>query len=262
MSPTRRSTSARRSGCSVSCGELVASGITILYVSHRLEEVFSISDRITVMRNGRARLDPRPRELTIAEVVEAMVGASQQELYPPRASHRLRVDGRQPSAAELEIEGLTVRRRAQGCLLQRPGRRDHRAGRSRGRRRRDTPGRAVRHAAARLRARSCYRTGARRLDSPTDAARRGVALVPADRRHQGLMLDRSVARNIIAGLASAPSRGELRGCDHRRWHEAAPRQIERLRIKVQRTSTVGRRACLAATSRRSSSANGSRWRPG
>ena len=37
--------------------DLRADGMTMLYVSHRLEEVFAISDRITVMRNGRLRLD-------------------------------------------------------------------------------------------------------------------------------------------------------------------------------------------------------------
>src|SRR5207342_2573309 len=49
-------------------------GITMLYVSHRLEEVFSISDRVTVTRNGRDVLARPTAELTIPEVIEAMIG--------------------------------------------------------------------------------------------------------------------------------------------------------------------------------------------
>jgi ribose transport system ATP-binding protein len=67
--------------------------------------------------------------------------------------------------------------------------------------------------------------------APTRAARRGVALVPADRRHQGLMLDRSIVRNIsLVSVGALPSRtpwlrpGEML--------DAARRQVDRLRIKV------------------------------
>ena len=41
--------------------QLSERGVTMLYVSHRLEEVFAISDRVTVARNGQGRHDPRPR---------------------------------------------------------------------------------------------------------------------------------------------------------------------------------------------------------
>ena len=41
--------------------QLRARGVTMLYVSHRLEEVFAISDRVTVTRNGKDVIDPRSR---------------------------------------------------------------------------------------------------------------------------------------------------------------------------------------------------------
>ena len=68
--------------------------------------------------------------------------------------------------------------------------------------------------------------------SPTEAARRGVALVPADRRHQGLMLDRSVVRNISLVSRRGARQLAARGCGPREMMDAARRQIERLRIKV------------------------------
>ena len=64
--------------------ELRTSGVTMLYVSHRLEEVFAIADRITVMRNGRLVFTRDRAGLTMPEVVEGMVGTAQAELFPPR----------------------------------------------------------------------------------------------------------------------------------------------------------------------------------
>ena len=60
------------------------SGITMFYVSHRLEEVFAIADTVTVMRNG-SHVFTRPRaELTIPDVVRAMLGREEDALYPAR----------------------------------------------------------------------------------------------------------------------------------------------------------------------------------
>src|SRR5262245_251775 len=63
--------------------QLAGRGITMLYVSHRLEEVFEIADRITVMRNGREVLTRDRVELTIPQVIEGMIGRQQDELFPP-----------------------------------------------------------------------------------------------------------------------------------------------------------------------------------
>ena len=53
---------------------LAASGVSVLYVSHRLEEVFSIADRITVLRDGRHVVTERRSGMTEQQVVSAMVG--------------------------------------------------------------------------------------------------------------------------------------------------------------------------------------------
>ena len=55
----------------------------MLYVSHRLEEVFAICNRVTVTRNGRDVLTRDRTELTIPEVIEGMIGAPQTALFPP-----------------------------------------------------------------------------------------------------------------------------------------------------------------------------------
>jgi ribose transport system ATP-binding protein len=62
--------------------ELASRGIAILYISHRLDEVFSIADRVTVMRDGKV-VETRPAsELTEQELVNLMVGREVSNLYP------------------------------------------------------------------------------------------------------------------------------------------------------------------------------------
>src|SRR5438270_4841731 len=83
------------------------SGITMLYVSHRLEEVFSIADWITVLRNGRHVLTAPRAQLTLAEAVRAMLGRDERALYPERIGA-----GRTAAATRrLVVSGLAVRPR-------------------------------------------------------------------------------------------------------------------------------------------------------
>jgi ABC-type sugar transport system ATPase subunit len=205
--------------------ELSAEGITILYVSHRLEEVFSIADRITVMRNGHVVLTRDRAELTIPEVVEAMIGAAQESLFPPRV---------EPVAADrgpaLEVSDLKVEGELHGVSF------------------RATPGEIVGLAGLEGAGISTllgvlfgtrsptggtirFPDGKAQPRSTTEAARRGISLVPADRRHQGLMLEASIARNISQVVVGAlGGRGwRLRRQDLR---VPAERQIANLQIRA------------------------------
>lgn len=74
-------------------------GIAVLYVSHRLEEVFDLSDRIVVLRDGRVSLDGATNDLTSETVVAAMVGRSIENFYPKTANSR--------DDVVLAVEGLT-----------------------------------------------------------------------------------------------------------------------------------------------------------
>src|SRR5262249_37330641 len=59
-------------------------GITVLYVSHRLEEVFAIADRITVLRDGRYQGTWRAAETTSPEIITVMVGRRPEGAFPDR----------------------------------------------------------------------------------------------------------------------------------------------------------------------------------
>ena len=218
--------------------ELRADGITILYVSHRLEEVFEIADRITVMRNGALVLT---RDRAGADHARGRRGDGRHGARPS-CSRRVapRHDGRRRATADA-ARRARASPSATSCATSRsrPDRaRSSASPASRARASRPCSA-SCSARAARRRARSASRTAGGCRDSPTAAARRGISLVPADRRNQGLMLDRSVVRNITLVAVG-------RRCARSPWLRpgamlrAARRQIDRLRIKVGRPAGARR----------------------
>ena len=205
--------------------DLSAGGVTMLYVSHRLQEVFAVCHDVTVMRNGR---DVMTRELprtTIPEVVAAMIGGSELALYPGRKT----ADPDGPPA--LVVRDLCVGDELRDVSFQvSPGEIVGLAG---------LEGSGVtallgalfglRRATTRE---ARYPDGGGLPNSPNAAARRGVSLVPADRRNQGLMLHRSLARNMVHVKVGALSTRDpwLRRSE---MEAAARRQIDSLRIRVR-----------------------------
>ena len=199
-------------------------GITMLYVSHRLEEVFAICNRITVTRNGRDVLTKDRTELTIPEVIEGMIGAPQTALFPPPLP---RQSDREPAA--VIIKGLSGGPLKDIALTARSGEVVGFAG---------LEGSGVATLFGMLFGTHKARAGdvtfpnSRGLPrSPTEAARRGVALIPSDRRRNGLMLDKSVLLNI-SHVAIGALKDGLPWFNHGTALERAVRQINSLRIKT------------------------------
>ncbi len=209
--------------------ELSADGITIIYVSHRLEEVFQIADRITVMRNGAIVTTVDRASVTISRIVEAMVGTSPAELFPTRGSRVVAPDAAAP-APSLTVQGLTVEAELRDVSFEaRPGEIIGLAG---------LEGSGVatllgvlfgtrRATAGEIR----FADGRGAPASPTAAARRGISLVPADRRIQGLMLESSVEMNI-AHVAVGTLSSRRPWLDRRAMRAAARRQMDALRIQA------------------------------
>jgi len=81
--------------------ELRAAGMAIVYISHFLEEVAAVSDRYTVLRDGRVAASGNLRDTTLDEIVRAMVGRQLDELFP-KLSHT-------PGDVVLEVSGLSGR---------------------------------------------------------------------------------------------------------------------------------------------------------
>jgi rhamnose transport system ATP-binding protein len=173
-------------------------GAAVLFISHRLEEVFAICQRVTIMRDGRfVRTDP-VENLTVDDIIRSMVGRDLSALFPKTTTER--------GEAVLQVERLTregvftdvsfdVHAGEIVALAGLVG-----AGRS-------EVARAIfgidRRDAGTVRVRGRALPPA----SPTAAMEAGVGFVPEDRRLQGLVMDLSIDHNVA--LASLQRLGRF-----------------------------------------------------
>ena len=82
--------------------DLTEHGVAVVYISHRLEEIREIGDRVTVLKDGRTVATGLPaKETPTAEVIRLMTGRSIEYVFPPRSSD-IAADG-----AVLEVRNLT-----------------------------------------------------------------------------------------------------------------------------------------------------------
>ncbi|GLW07082.1 ribose ABC transporter ATP-binding protein [Microtetraspora sp. NBRC 13810] len=175
-------------------------GMAVLYVTHRLEEMFAIGDRVTVLRDGRLVSTAPLAELDHDSLIKAMVGRSVEELYPgtrtPAQGARLTVRGLRVRGFPEPVD-LTVARGEVVGLAGLLG-----AGRS-------ELVRAV--------------FGADPVDggqvlvddervppgSPRDAARRGIGMLTEDRKESGLLPELSIRENVAMAAMPSMTRGGL-----------------------------------------------------
>jgi ABC-type sugar transport system ATPase subunit len=200
---------------------LVEQGVTIIYISHRLNEVFEIADDVTVLKDGRVVGAEPIREVTRARLIHMMVGRPLEEVFPratrPRGSPVLTAANvtteRLPHPASLtlyegEILGLA------GMVG---------AGRT-------EVARALFGADA-LRAGEILLKGTPvQPRSPKQAVEAGLALVPEDRKTQGLFLEQSIRSNIT--LSSLNKVTRFRVIQRRRETETIERAQRELSITM------------------------------
>jgi len=214
--PTTALTSAEADHLFRILGALRADGVTIIYVSHRLDEVFRICDRITTLRDGRRVETVDRARATPDTIVQAMVGRALEPRHHPIADvaragtplidlERLTTDCVRDislTVASREVVGIfgLVGSGRTGLLETIVGLRRPTAG------------------ALRIDGRS------QRFRSPREAARSGVVLVPEDRQREGLFFNFSLRHNLALPAAEASGRWLVRGAERaaardllRRW---------------------------------------------
>jgi rhamnose transport system ATP-binding protein len=162
-------------------------GVAILFISHRLEEVFEVADRVTVMRDGRwVSTSPRA-ELTPADAIRGMVGRQVVEFYKRTESS--------PREVILRVQDLGVEGAFEGVSF------DLRAGEVLGfaglvGARRTDVGLALFGIAPADQGQILLDGLPVRIRSPKDAMRLGIAYATEDRRGLGLVFGQSIAANI------------------------------------------------------------------
>jgi len=172
-------------------------GVAIIYVSHRLEEVFDLADRYTVMRNGATVATGDIAATSMDEVIRAMVGREPGELYPPRSTSA--------GPVVLEVSGVGGARVGGVDLSVRAGEIVAIGGLAG----------SGRSELLRLLAGAQRRTaGQIRVDGRTVPARgvaaalaAGIAYVPEERRTDGVDLGASISDNIAVANLPALSHG-------------------------------------------------------
>ena len=177
--------------------QLRGRGVAILFVDHRMEEVFEIADRVSVLRDGRHVITAPISELTPADAIRHMVGRRLETLFPKEKAT--------VGEVALEVRGLARRGVFSDVSFQvRHGEILGLAGLVGAGR---TEVARVLFGIDRADAGEVLVAGKRAdITSPRDAMRLGIVYVPEDRHEQGLVLDFSIAANVSLPIVQRLSR--------------------------------------------------------
>ncbi|MFD1849552.1 sugar ABC transporter ATP-binding protein [Oceanobacillus bengalensis] len=206
--------------------ELTASGVSLVYISHRMEEIFAICDRITVMRDGVSVATSFIKDTNFDEIVKQMVGRELEDRYPAR----------NPKYGEvvMEVSGLTRKgvfedisfSVKEGEILGVSGLMG--AGRT-----------EIMRAIFGL---DGFDSGEVKIGgkpisikNPACAANEGLAFITEDRKDEGLVLDFSIRENIaLTNLKSFSPNGIVKNKDETAFVKL---MVERLKIKTESQET-------------------------
>ena len=200
---------------------LKKNGVAIVYISHRMEELFEIGDRVTVLRDGRSVGTYDVPEMSKSELIRLMVNRELTELFPKvhttRGAEVLRVEGLCTKSGLKDISFSLHKGEVLGVagLLG--------AGRT-------ELARAI-FGLDKISSGSIFVKGvAQKMSSPRSAIKSGIGFLTEDRKSQGLVLPLSVERNLC--LSSVDKFSHWGIMNSREERREAGRYAEDLRIKT------------------------------
>lgn len=212
--------------------QLAATGITIIYVSHRMGEIFAVCDRVTVLRDGKYIATSRVKEIDEPTLVEQMIG--RRLATPPKGAHggTGADEGVKPL---LEVKGMTSPGKVSGVSVSvRPGEVVGVGG-------------LVGSGRSELldaifgldgRARGEVRVAGEVIErgSPRASIRAQVGYVPEDRKLQGLFFQLGVGENIVVPVMGRLSRLGLRNRKKEREHVG--KRLKAFQVKTASTASL------------------------
>ena len=202
--------------------ELRADGVAMIYISHRLEELPVIADRVTVLRDGHTIATQPMAAMSREQLIQMMVGRELSSVFPKRA---VRIGDsvlelRHVGCAATGVKDVSLDVRA-GEIVGLSGL----IGAGRSELARTIFGLTPADGGEML-----VRGNLARIGSPSDAIAHGIAYVPEDRRRHGVILGMSVCENVtLAALRELSRFGAL---DFRREREVATDYAQRLGVKT------------------------------
>lgn len=196
-------------------------GVGIIYISHRLQEVFDLADRVTVLRDGQYVDSKRVADVTEPDLITMMVGRTIDNLYP-------KLDG-EKGAVVLELRALSREPITKNVSFQ------IHAGEIVGLAGLVGSGRS--ELAQAIFGITPPRTGeimmngeAVKIRHPGDAVKHGIAYVPEDRGGQGLVRAMTLRENNSMAILQSLSRANF--IDRRQEHTLAQKAIDQLSIRA------------------------------
>jgi ribose transport system ATP-binding protein len=199
--------------------------VSVIYISHRLDEIFNVADMITIIKDGTITGTVAPTDVTTDDVISMMIGRKLTSMFPKRESRI--------GEEIFRVEGLNRGRKVKNVSFSiRAGEVLGIAGLV-GSGRTETV-RAIFAADSKDAGRITLSGRSLKIKSPRDAVKSGIGLVPEDRKEQGTILSMSVRTNI-----TMPSLQKVLGplglIKSGKEKKITQRLIERLAIKANST---------------------------
>ncbi|MBO8137420.1 MAG: sugar ABC transporter ATP-binding protein [Desulfotomaculum sp.] len=198
---------------------LSANGVAIIYISHRMEELFAVCHRVTVLRDGKYIATKEIAETNIDELVSLMVGRQLSERFPKKPAEIGEVILQVKNFRNKYLHDVSIEVRA-GEVVGLAGLMG--AGRS-------ELVRAI-FGADPVEGKLVFGDFSGTFKHPSEAIKKGIAMVPEDRKDQGLILSFSVRHNLA--LPTLHKRAVMGNINYRQEKEMTRRQVEKLKIKL------------------------------
>lgn len=195
-------------------------GIAIIYISHKLDEIFDISNRIVVLRDGCVTGQFDTKNVTRETLITTMVGRKLDEMYPKSPAETGNIMIEIQHLTDENITDISFHANAGEILgvygLLGSGHQDLGAA---------IYGQSIKESGEIL-----LQGNSVRINSPLDALRLGIAYVPAERKVEGLVLGNNVRENLMVSWYAKNAPAGL--IDKKREHQTTGKWIKELQIRT------------------------------